>query len=723
MFLRHAAACVVALAMLSAARDASADVTFGAVPFDTPYLVGSAAYGLYPFDTGDSSRSLIAVGTTLPGYSASETSLVVLGSAAAGTLQSSTPVLSDYVPGGIATSAYPEPMLVVFGTRTANSQVHYGFQVFAGSPLHAVYTHELPYFLNWPAAAALTRVASLTDFDIAIGADYGIELQRSYDSAPIWQLGETASALATLPATGTVPVRLVSANNGEVDIRSVDDGHVLWSSTATGGKKILVGNITGTADQEFVVLGGNGTVSAFRSDPPALLWQNADANAANFALGDRNGDGTLEIAIATLDGKVSWLNGNGAPLGGAVTLPYPATKIAVAKVDSAAARVVTVADEYTGGELQVRSLDLATRVADVGAMGGPFDRIAIGDIDGNGDEEMVSLSPIPWGYPATSPPSSGLLSIHDVATHALVWQSAIPTGLGPTSSDQMLDVAIGRVQPGAAEQIVVLGIDVGGAYQPILDIVDGTTHALLRRTLVSVGDSRVPTHVRLVDVDGDGISEIVLVSQPTNSVTTGVRVHVLNSATLANEWTSPVLTTAFPASWVGTRPSGGAAPDHLMLTVPPAGFWSIDLAAHLVDYSVPANAPAAGLVPDGSPAGRVAIIDATESQLIIVDAASGAEIDRLPLQPDNTYRAVAAIPGDFDRVALAADDHLESWSIANRTRESVSPILANSLARSGTLLARASGAGTVFYAGNAVGIWSLPATEFQQLIFADGFEP
>jgi hypothetical protein len=268
----------------------------------------------------------------------------------------------------------------------------------------------------------------------------------------------------------------------------------------------------------------------------------------------------------------------------------------------------------------------------------------------------------------------------------------------------------------------VLGIDIGGTFRPIIDIVDGTTHAVLRRTLIDIGDSRAPTHLRLVDVDGDGLAEIVLASEPTNSVTTGVRVHVLNGSALATEWTSPVLTSQFPASWLGTRPSGGAGPDHLVLTVAQAGFWSIDLASHLVDYSVPADASAAGYLPDASPAGRIAIVDASASALIVVDAATGAEIERLPL-PNNAYHAVAGLPGDFDRVALAADDHLESWNLANRLQEGGSPILANQLARNGTLLARANGAGAVLYAGNAAGIWSLPAIEFQQLIFASGFEP
>jgi len=508
-----------------------------------------------------------------------------------------------------------------------------------------------------------------------------------------------------------------------VEIRQPTDGTLLWSSTATSGRKIVVGHISSAADSEFVVMGADGSLNAFSGGAsPTLLWRKADINAADFSLGDRNGDGVLEIAVATTDSKLLWLGGNGAQIGNAVTSTYPYARVAVAKVDAAPARVVAVEDNYTGGTVSVRSLDLASEVAHTAGTIGPFDSIAIGDLQGDGTEDLVSIAGIPWGYNPSVWTNSSRLTIYDLATHALVWSSAIPTGQIPDFSDRMLDLAIGRVQPGTNRQIVVLGIDMNSTYEPVLDIIDGTTHALLRRTPVQIGDGRTPTHVRLVDVDGDGIAEIVLVSGPANSVTTGVRVHVLKADTLNEIWTSPVLTSEWPASSVATRPSGGTGADHLILTVAQAGFWSIDLAGHLIDYSVPADAPSAALVADVTPTGRVAIIDRAQPAVVIVDAANGTEIDRLSLL-DSGYSGIVALPPDASRIALSADDHVESWNLATHQHEGTSPLLASLLAHNGTLLARANGDGGVVYAGNSVGIWSLPTISFQQLIFANGFEP
>lgn len=706
----------IGMAMVSA-RSAWADIALEVGPFNTPYRSDSSAVGLYALGAAGGSPSwLLAVGRAIQAESV--TTLALLGPVAAGTLQTSVPVLSDYRAGAVATSATPEPMAVVVGSQTKDHLVSYGLEVFAGTPLRSRYRRTLPP-INSPKAATLTRVASLSDFDVAIATGVDLTLWKANATGPAWYVSDTANALATLPATATLPARLV-ATGADVAIRRVDDGQVLWRSPAAAGRKILVGAIRAGVAPQFVVLGTNGDVAAFASDPPALLWHKVDANADDIAFGDRDGDGMQDIAVATRDGKLLWLNGNGAQVGSAATLAYPAAQVAVAKVDAAAARVISIGTGYTGAQLQVRSLNLTTTVASVDAAAGPFDRIAIGDLDGDGREQMASLAAIPWGWTPSPASDSGRLAIHDLATGARLWSSAIPAGLGPTASDILFDVAIGRVQPGVGRQVVVLGLD-RDRYAPVLAVVDGTTRALLRRQQVDVGAERKPTHVRLVDIDGDGIAEIVLVSAPYLSGATGVRVHVLRADSLAPLWTSPVLTPKWPATSVATRPAGDGGPDRLLLTVAQAGAWSIDLAARLVDYSVPADAPAAAWLPGATPAGRIGVLDAAGPALLVVDAASGAEIDRLAL-PDGTYRALAAVPGDVDRVVLADDDHLQAWNLASRRQESASPRLAQP-AGNGTLLARANGTGATFYVGDGVGVWALRAVPFEPLIFANGFEP
>lgn len=693
---------------LATASNARAGVGFEAAPFAAPYLSTSSSLALLTVDgAGDPAHSLIGIGSTFEPDA--ESTLTRFGPVGGGALATTMPLLGHYLPLGVATASSPEPIVVVVGSRIDESISHDGLDVFAGDPLHFVAVRGMPsLYIQYPSSIALTRVASPTDFDFALGSSGRITYWRPQSSTPVWNIESNAFAIATLPAHGSTPMRLAVSAGDHVEIRSLVDGSVTWTSNDTGGGKIVVGTLGTTP--AFLVRDPNGGITAYRADPPALLWRNADANAADFSLGDRNGDGALEIAVTASDGRVYWLGSNGAPVGASVTLPYPAMKVAVAKVDAAAARVVTVTDPYTGGDLEVRSLDLGAVIAHDPGNSGPFDAIAIGDLDGGGDDEMASLSPIPWGYPPSLALNSGLVSIRDVATGALLWSSAIPAGLGPTSSDSLRDLAIGRVRAGAARQIVAIGHNTGADF---IDIVDGATHAL-QHLPFSLGEDRTPSRIALVDVDGDGIDEIVLASEPSNSVTTGVRIHVLRAGTLAVEWTSPILTPSWPAGRLATRPVAGGA-DHLLFAVPQAGVWSIDLAAHFVDYSVAADARAAAWLPGTQ---RVAIVDADGPALVLLDASSGAALDRQPLSAQ-TYHAVAPIPGDADRVALAAEDHLDAWNLVLGTPEGRSGRVGNRLALGGALLA----SGPRLYAGTSIGLWSFATTPFEPLIFADGFEP
>ncbi|HEU4665387.1 MAG TPA: hypothetical protein VFS55_15260, partial [Dokdonella sp.] len=182
-------------------------------------------------------------------------------------------------------------------------------------------------------------------------------------------------------------------------------------------------------------------------------------------------------------------------------------------------------------------------------------------------------------------------------------------------------------------------------------------------------------------------------------------------------WTSPVLTPHWGATVALLRPVAGEPP-HLLLGVPQAGLWSIDLVAHLVDYSVSLDAKGAALLAND----RIAILDRTARMIVVVDATSGTEVDRMQL-PNYVYEAIAAVPGDSDRVALAVGDHLQTWNLKYHQPEGPSPNVGPGLAAGGALLAREGSNGATFYAGNGVGIWAFPTRPYEPFIFADGFEP
>lgn len=714
MTFRNGVAALLGGFMLAAAGSVSAGIGYDAAPVELPYRGYEA--NVYAFlsvpGATDVNASVVFAGQASTMSSSWFSALGYMGDAMGPTAEVAPPVLSNVAGWGVDVAAGPEPIVVVAGDL-AGGPNRLALQILAGTPLTLRATRRVdPY--DQVISAAFTRVAAVDDFDVAVGGALGTSLFRGQATSPAWREEGAAYALAHVPATGVQPDRLVVGGYARVDIRAVSDGHALWSWTGTGGRKVLVGDIGGSAEPEVVVLGADHSVIAFDTDAPAQRWRRLDVSANDIALADRDGDGVMDVLVATTDGRGFWLDGNGVQVGTDAALPSVEARIAVAKVDGARARVLVLGSPREGAGIDVRSLDLATSVSTVDAQGAPFDRVLIGDTDGDGHDELISLADIPFGAMGAAG-YSGRISIRDLDTHALRWRSAIPAGLGPSSSDPLLDVAIGHVQPGAGRQIVVLGRDGAVSYGPMLEILDGASHALLRRVALPL-TNRIAERVLLTDLDGDGIDEIVISSYPNAYGEPGTRVHVLRADTLEPLWTSPELTPFWSRSSMFLRPVAGGPP-HLVVSVPQAGLWSIDLVNHVVDYNVPVGGRSTALLPNG----RIAVLDFGTPTVVVLDANNGSELDRMTM-PNAVYYAIAAVPGDADRVALAVDDHLQTWNLAEHQPEGRSPGVGPDLAVGGTLLAKAGPNDTTFYAGNSIGIWAFPTRPYEPLIFSDGFD-
>jgi hypothetical protein len=712
MGFRRGGAALLGGVMIMAEAPAAAGIAYDAAPVELPYRGYDAnvfAFAPVPGATDVNASMVFAGQASNMSSNGWYTALGYMGDAAGPTAEVGLPVMGSVVASGIDIAAAPEPIVVIAGDA-AGGPARLALQVFAGNPLTPRGTRRLATY-DQVTAVALTRVAGANDFDVAVGG-VGVSLFRGQATSPAWHVEASARSLAHLPAAGAQPDRLVVGGYSGVDIRAVSDGHALWSWTGTGALKMLVGHIAGSTSAAFVVLGADRSVMAFDTDTPALRWRKLDVAASDIALADRDGDGVMEVLVAATDGHGFWLDGNGAQVGGQVALPYLEARVAVAKTDAARARVLVLGSSREGGGIDVRSLDLATSVSTVDSQGAPFDRVLIGDADGDGQDELVSLADIPGPEAASGP--SGRISVRDLSTHALRWRSALPDGLPGGASDPLIDVAIGHVQPGAGRQIVVLGRDaVSPAY--VLEIVDGATHALLRRPVLPLGD-RAATRMLLTDLDGDGIDEIVLASDPAGGSEGGTKVHVLRADTLAVVWTSPMLTPDWGASGMILRPVAGGPP-HLVLSVPGGGLRSIDLVNHVVDYAAPIRAKSCALLPNG----RIAVLDIDTPAIVVLDANDGSELDRVAM-PNVAYNAIAAVPGDADRVVVALGDHLQTWNLAEHQPEGRSPVVGPDLAARGTLLARIGPDGMTFHAGNSIGIWAFPTRPYEALIFNDGFD-
>jgi hypothetical protein len=211
-------------------------------------------------------------------------------------------------------------------------------------------------------------------------------------------------------------------------------------------------------------------------------WFSHRIGCSAIALGDVNGDLLPEIYVGT-DAEApaglrvwrastagsAWVLDSSEPL----PLGGPGVNgLAMAELDGdPGPELVVISDDDL---LMLRGSDLAVEWAAPG-LGG--DRLAVGDVDGDGQTEIV----------VNSDPGRVL----DAATQTVEW--TFPAGFGYA-------IATGDVAGGAADEIVfVEDVDV-------LAVVDGSTHSLLWQ-LTGLDDLE---SVAVADLDGTGKAEIVV---------------------------------------------------------------------------------------------------------------------------------------------------------------------------------------------------------------------
>jgi hypothetical protein len=347
---------------------------------------------------------------------------------------------------------------------------------------------------------------------------------------------------------------------------------------------------------------------------------------------------------------------------------------------------------------------------------GPFDRFVFGNLDDSGHQKLAEISTIAIGGSGSIPPPSGI-RIVDPSTGSLVWSGFLSQNNDPENAEFIADVCITRPAPGQTPIVALLLPKIFPPSQ--IAYVNGITHAVTRHSL-TLPANRVPTHMRMVDIDGDDIPEIVLISEPATSEAPGTQVHIVRSDTFATSWSSPILAPQFPATWADVRPASATRAPRLLFTLHDTGLWSIDLGTHFVDFSVFADAGAATYLPNPEGADSVAFMDDTAGLLRIVDATTGTDVDQIAFSKH--YRALAPDPSDAQRLFMAAGDHLVSVHLDTHRHEGMSPLLDQALALGATMTSAIVGDNTVIYAGGSIGIWATTVTQHENSIFADGFE-
>ena len=325
-----------------------------------------------------------------------------------------------------------------------------------------------------------------------------------------------------------------------VTTSSYRSGYVIDGSTRTlkweypngFGSRVAIGDIDGSGRNEIVGNPQWENVVIFDAREKAPSWEIATSHdVAALLLADTDGDGVLEILYGDGQwGSIHCYDGRSREALWSISNPeHGVTGIAFGDVDgSGAGKVFWGAGATSSGPDYLYAADPARRVIEWQNvhLDGPLSAVDIGDLDGDGREEIVMVS-----SESKNGHGDGVIHEFDASTKELKWRNEdlpdIRTWSGVSS------VKIGDVN-GDGEMDYVLAT--AHLYNGLVQIYDGKTHQLQRQSISYFGQSF--SALALGDVDGDGRMEIVVGTKREHTGATGVHIIVFDGATLEEKWKS-----------------------------------------------------------------------------------------------------------------------------------------------------------------------------------------
>ncbi len=455
-------------------------------------------------------------------------------------------------------------------------------------------THE--YKMTWVSDPPPAPITSMAAFDIGGAGIYRIFLGFTDGDVRVYD-GPSLEEVAWIPTTGGSIRRILFAdadNDGTREIVFCDDLTTYLCDPSTwqiehqipyGGSDFEVGNVDKDAAVEIVLAGGKvvqltGTtaveewtygggafgalielsdfdkdgmaeiigasgwyyITTFDADVQSPKWQiRADLDIDALLVTDTNGDGTAEVIYGDGQwGSVYCLDAVTTTEMWSISNPeHGVTSIAVFDTDKDGNLEVLwgCGQSSTGQDLLlVYGLDSRVREWESEHIDGPFDALDVGDVDGDGKDEIVFCS-----FSSESGYDDGVLVVVDAATKAVEWKSSHNL-FGGYAWTGIHDLRIGDVDDDGQKEIVVATDDL---YDGVLYVFNGATRVLEATYNFDTG---APMYsVAIADVDNDGKTEIVAGGGRENTGAPGIYVYVLNGATGAVEWKSINLSTTWSA--------------------------------------------------------------------------------------------------------------------------------------------------------------------------------
>lgn len=272
------------------------------------------------------------------------------------------------------------------------------------------------------------------------------------------------------------------------------------------------------------IISASDSIYVYDADIRQLKFKvDTDSNVGLLVLADTDGDGSGEIiygrysnweyslvCLSDNSGEVLW------------QMDVEASQVGVANTDNQGNKelIITTGSNTTGPDyITIYDIDTFEEKWRSVAVEDAFTDIEIADSDDDGELEIIVLTASnatgSWG---------GILSVYDLATHQLEWQSS--DDFFPEYNYDFKDILVCDYDnDGSTEIVIPAGYNGGRIY-----ILDGSSHTIENNQSL-YPNTKSLEDIEFMDADGDGDNEFVVADRQN--------LYFINPQTFSIEWTSP----------------------------------------------------------------------------------------------------------------------------------------------------------------------------------------